>query len=1224
MPTQVDTLYADLELRTVKFEAQVRGADRQLNDLGRRLEGLPASSAIAASGLGRHANELSTKIDRIIYKYEELQKTVDLTNAKEVAAFRERLARAEQNIRAMGANTQQIAGMSAAVVGFESRVTQGTASVTDFGQKGAVATRVLASGIENMARTGTEGIGALKGGIASFAGVLGPGGILASALVFATAAVVEYFSRAREESEKTRQKVMDDLKQQTDARRREADPVGSAQERRTVAATEVEKLGPELERGIAAYHRLTAAAAAATAAGGEGAEALTAQAAKAAAHLRDLQVRFSEAARSVRTADHEIAEAVERLKDAEADRYSQLIQGRNASAAEQARAAQLLVQYRAELEATTGADRDAQEQRIRLLQRIAALTKQVGSARLGELGDSPAIEAANKALDALRKNRALLNAEIADQAVAATKTLVDDMLLELGRFEQQLRDAKLTGDQIAIFTKPKKAAIALQEKIEELAKDNLPALSAAAKKGLTELNALVERPLQGKVDNPFDLGPYLQQQDKAKSAALELGRNIEMSARAGLQLAEAFGLVNEETSRTLQGVTQIAASIPGILSGNPAAMAAGISSAAGGLASLIGSLRQRREEDPAAVAQREALQKNSERLEELRLGIDKLTLSLTGRETSAIRDVPLTAITNQPAPFTGISLPREDFRPVAEILADLRKAGVSLDELRKAAADFGITLSASPTIAELQQLQEAIKTFSLEKLLNTFDGQMRMLELRMRMNPEAFKGLDGVLERIKVLTGTKGVPAIADALKGLDPAAPDFASKAIERLMALFDNIGSLPLEAFGDIDPSELPELITTLVEELLAATPPVKTALQQFTEAFAILQESFEVNGTDAAGRAKALAELFAKSFGEFEGLTTGGGLASLDQIKERFQNVFSAAIADGSIDESERAVIDAFRALIGAMEAEIDQAAVRAQAQADAEQDIRVRELRATGFSDAADALERQLKNEAELAALRLAGVSEATVAQLAMVQALEASAAAAQKAANAARAQADVASDINIEFLRKTGKDKEADRAEIDRRHNARVAKAVASGFSQETVDQINAIHQAELDEWNKKWGAAAGAVADAVTEASGRGSGASGPTSVSERASFTLVEGTRIADYLARGLNLDGVRNALLEDIRDRLGTLTPIAPPSLPAWFGSRGGGAPPRDSARGAGGEGGIVLHAAVNFYGPVSVADANDFGRDLLPWIAQGVDRAMGTQLNVQRALAGRSALG
>ena len=120
-----------------------------------------------------------------------------------------------------------------------------------------------------------------------------------------------------------------------------------------------------------------------------------------------------------------------------------------------------------------------------------------------------------------------------------------------------------------------------------------------------------------------------------------------------------------------------------------------------------------------------------------------------------------------------------------DILADLRKAGVGLEQLRAIARDFNITLSETPTQSELLQLQEAIKSFTLDKLTKTLQGAQKQLELLARVNPDKYGGLAGLLQQVDLLVGSKGVPAIADALKGLNLETSQDRATAIEKLMGL-------------------------------------------------------------------------------------------------------------------------------------------------------------------------------------------------------------------------------------------------------------------------------------------------------------------------------------------------------------------------------------------------------------------------------------------------------
>ena len=386
MPQVIDTLYTDLELRTQKFDDQVRAADQQIADLGKQLDTkLPNATVVASRSVSKWSESLSRSseetaeklrraIDRTILKLEQQADAVERADRKEIASLTKKAAAAQERFRNLGATSDQMAGIAAVLTTLGAKADAAGTQTESFGQRGQRAALSVASGIETMARVGTEGIGSLKGGISSLAGALGPGGILAGALVFALTATIEYFSRAKAESEKAKRKILDDLQETYLAQQRDRSPIETARGRQNVALGEIAALTDAINKQREARERNLAAALAADKEDAAIAGALRDKARADADAIDQLQAKRRLASQSYEAAIREERSATEGVKDAEAQRYGALLRGQQATRAEQEYANQLVTRYRAELAATTGADRDAQEKRIALLGRISALT----------------------------------------------------------------------------------------------------------------------------------------------------------------------------------------------------------------------------------------------------------------------------------------------------------------------------------------------------------------------------------------------------------------------------------------------------------------------------------------------------------------------------------------------------------------------------------------------------------------------------------------------------------------------------------------------------------------------------------------------------------------------------------------------------------------------------------------------------------------------------------
>jgi len=192
---------------------------------------------------------------------------------------------------------------------------------------------------------------------------------------------------------------------------------------------------------------------------------------------------------------------------------------------------------------------------------------------------------------------------------------------------------------------------------------------------------------------------------------------IERAGRGALQLAQAFGLVDENSARALENVLQIAANIPGAAAGDPGA----ILSVIGGLSELIGSLFG---ESPETKRQKEILRANTDAIEKLTRTMGEFGLNITGKQFGGVQtaaQATLTALPPGELLWSRAALPKI-------LTTELAKLGLSMADLREVAQALGIALAgAVPTTAELQQLLDAISQTQLTQFATTFTGQLEAL-----------------------------------------------------------------------------------------------------------------------------------------------------------------------------------------------------------------------------------------------------------------------------------------------------------------------------------------------------------------------------------------------------------------------------------------------------------------------------------------------------------------
>jgi hypothetical protein len=779
-------------------------------------------------------------------------------------------------------------------------VGQTTASAGSMGQRFASAGLQIASAAENMARAGKVGGEGLKQIItqgAQMAFMFGPQGAVVGAAGIASLAIIEIFQSTSRETrrllDEIESRARNSVEGQLTAVRAAAAQLRKEQEDRPTlrqrAAGAFQLINPTDNRQEERRQ-----------------EAIQRKLELLATEERALLVRLSDARRD---AFEEEVRRLAALRDQRALTAEQL--ARLALREQQIEAS--IASLRAEAGKGSVAEQDANEKAlIRQLNLLRTIRGEAAKQTKTPVVGTTDLDEANKRLDEFRKKREDNARQLREMLSTADRdlaTLTGDAVrvlnAQIDEYTEKARAVGATESEIRKIVAPyvaaRNAAEALNGAIAEINVD--PSVQQALRDG-TEAGAENARVMADEIERAVDVAAGL--------ATVLFGAESSMTrmvTHAG-QLARGFSSIAELASAA-GGLGKLLSTGGGLASALPAvgAIVAGI----GGIVSVLSGFSQ---ESPEQRALREAMEHNSRRLVELRAGIDELTLTVSGSDTAAIRDTELTRFRESGRDeFTGEPTFEEVDLDIQSVLAGLRFAGVSLEELRQVAADLHITLSETPTIDQLRQLQAAIRTFSLKKMLDTLDGQLRLLELKARIDPEAFSGIDLVLAKIDILTGKtgggKGIPAIAEALAGLDPTAPDFAAQAIERLKTLFGSMGDLDLSAFGDIDPSELPDIIAELIESLLATIPETKSAADQFREAWrqvGILTEFGLLESADQIKRATIAA--FKGSFGDVP--LDFSSLEAFEASAAKF--IEEVLLADGVLSDEELALIDGMRDVAG----------------------------------------------------------------------------------------------------------------------------------------------------------------------------------------------------------------------------------------------------------------------------------------------------------------------
>lgn len=746
---------------------------------------------------------------------------------------------------------------------FRSTATASGAAAGALGQRYANASLQIAQSAENIARTGKVAGEATRQVLsqgAQMAFMFGPTGAIAGAVAVTLLAVVSFFRRTAEEAKKTQEQIEQIANATIEAGAR------AAEERAAAVRANVEKLKAEIDaiekkRDIAI---------------GFGRGGLTGELAEKRKELAEQEALLGKA--TVQS-----AEAANKVQAEQFRLLTQLIDAGKANATQRAEAARIEASLRKELEQTGLTLR--REVEIRTL--LGQLEK-----RKPTKVDTSDLDAVNKKLDEIAKGRADVQRQLGDATVAATKTLVDDMLLELQRLENALRESGATEDQIKLITAPRKAAIALRVELETLTNKTLPALSSAVARGLDQLNGPAVF-----IENPFDFSEIVNEAEAATRAATEFGRKIEQSGRGVLQIAEAFGLVDENSAQALQNVTQLAAAIPGALKGDFSSILSGF----GALAALISGFGK-----DSAEAQR-----HKESLEVLQKIRDN-TADLAGRDLTGGQFAEAAEIGRRTfIDVRGGGLRTIDNGRIRELTT------AELIALKKAAEELNIPFSESEGF--VRDFNAAIAAVDFEAFSNTFAGQRRALELDFDI--QDIEGPREQLEKfLDLLTDpVEGAPGIFAPLKDFDLSTVEGVEGFTKKLREIYQQFKD------GEFDPADFPGLdIDEIIESFGSIDAWIEAIGAEFDAAIAAdiarrAKEQGDVDRelafddvTDPAAILKAKAQQFAEQFPEIFGslldgldLTTQEGLDAFTQrlsdakdlLKE---NAEALGLTDAEIEE------------------------------------------------------------------------------------------------------------------------------------------------------------------------------------------------------------------------------------------------------------------------------------------------------------------------------------
>ncbi len=420
----------------------------------------------------------------------------------------------------------------------------------------------------------------------------------------------------------------------------------------------------------------------------------------------------------------------------------------------------------------------------------------------------------------------------------------------------------------------------LRERTSELVKRDAQAIDKQTKKLLEAIRANIKQNLPDDDDEA-----RLRRQVQAWG---ELTAGI---ANAG----DALGLLGISATSTLRGVGGLVSQLSQLTAKNEEGKSAfsllSTFGKIGAAASIVGNVAQLAAglfgESPEEKQARQELRANTEALRAMTQRLGSLAgLSVSGRREADI-ETGLVGVLSNPGNFFNRRVQTDQQMRSGLFLSDLsRRTGMTGSELRDLAASLGITLNESAQ--SFRDFLQALRD-SGELYASDFAGVTQ--ELQDTLQAEGITEPLAVLtRRLALLTDrTRGFPALADALAGIDTGTVEGRAAALSRAQALFADLqaGRIGEGGLGNLSRGEARQALLELIGGLRETTQGGPAGTGGFNESRTIT----EVTGSRLAGllgTANAfLAEIAANTAGlRFGALPTfappsvgalGGGRAS-----------------------------------------------------------------------------------------------------------------------------------------------------------------------------------------------------------------------------------------------------------------------------------------------------------------------------------------------------------
>ncbi len=834
------------------------------------------------------------------------------------------------------------------------------AAVSGFGQKwGATALQVVTAA-SSIAQSGSVSAGGLKtvlSGAASLAGFLGAGGLLVTAAAVAANAMISVFTKASEEARKAKEEIT----QQLDELQQRGDAEGLVAKARQLQFGVI-KNGVRSDGLVQAKAEVAAAAAAVEAVRGR---SLTVQ--------KNAEAKLAAAQAKVDALNTQIAEIAKRTQEVEGatapkppikttatdpKRDAEDAKRKAESAKAEAAAYRDIQQAIADLVGGVQAAETpltAFDRKVREIADAFAKLKNPTKEQTAEFKQLQASAAAARAtLANLEAGKAA--AELQKIEAALTPTLLDDMAVSTRELAAQLKLLNAPPEVAARILGLKRAideatlsGQALDARLSGIATSGAGSLSQMI--ALGEVRREKEAQLLGIVGKGEEAerrravlkaeilkiqaeeaklaNDQATAEAKTADSAAHLLSVLSDVASVAFGVASAFLGADATLTKMIGGAQQVASGFARVADlardakglGNLLSTGAGIASVIPALGGILGgaaAIAAQFGESPEQKAARDLLRRNNERLEALRntLG-DALKQSSSGRTIAGVS----AALQRSGIPNADLSNGTRALVSAVSTLpkfyAELKRLGLTLEDVRRIAKDAGIEVDQNPTIRQLQQVAAYLRDLDFSAFANSFAGSMERLNAEFDLFPAQFATN---VERFKAivgeLNGPNGAPALFKALAGIDTSTDSGKTAALAEIQRLFGLLKSGALTA-ADLNGLSLQEFFETLrkLKEELGDLPGTKTAAERFAQSMEAWNVAVEKGTLTAAERLEKVKNFARVAFSGLDNeVLSGIDFSSFDGFMRSTQGIIDAFAADGELTEAEKeqiAIIDAMRA-------------------------------------------------------------------------------------------------------------------------------------------------------------------------------------------------------------------------------------------------------------------------------------------------------------------------